>query len=70
MHNVILIIIINLIDEVLCCEGPTPLVVLPGPNIWCYAPANIKHVLYALTGWNLSQKLKKAFIHHTLCDFL
>ncbi len=69
MHNAILIIIINLIDEVLCCEV-TPLVVLPGPNIWCYAPANIKHVLYPLTGWNLSQKLNKAFIHHTLCDFL
>ncbi len=28
-HNDILIIIINVIDEVLCCEGP---------NIWCYSP--------------------------------
>ncbi len=26
-HNDILIITINMIDEVLCCEGPTPLVV-------------------------------------------
>lgn len=36
-HNYILVII-NMINEVLCFEGPTPLVVWPGPNIWCYAP--------------------------------
>ncbi len=39
-HNDKMIIIINMINEVLCCEGPTPLVVWLGPNIWCYAPAS------------------------------